>query len=106
VVACAVGVLGYALHASEIPLAPVVPGMVLGPLFEINLRRSLLMSDGSWAIFGTGPTAVVLLVVSFALLVIPLAFRSIRRPSTAANASVAGATSANKAMGSPNAADE
>jgi TctA family transporter len=43
--------------------------MVLGPLFEINLRRSLLMSDGSWAIFGTGPTAVVLVVVSFALLV-------------------------------------
>jgi hypothetical protein len=48
----------------------------------------------------------VLLVVSFALLVIPLAFRSTRRPSTAANASVAGATSANKAMGRPNAADE
>ena len=82
IVACLVGVLGYTLYVSEIPLAPVVLGMVIGPLFEINLRRSLIMSDGSWAIFGARPTALTLIIVSVALLVIPLFLKWMRRYRT------------------------
>jgi putative tricarboxylic transport membrane protein len=46
-----IGGLGYIMKCWSIPPAPFVIAYVLGPLLEDNLRRSLLMSDGSYAIF-------------------------------------------------------
>jgi putative tricarboxylic transport membrane protein len=79
VTACLVGVLGFALYLSEVPLAPVVLGMVIGPLFEINFRRSLIMSNGSAGIFFERPTALALLVVSAVLLAAPVLLATVRR---------------------------
>jgi putative tricarboxylic transport membrane protein len=84
VVATLIGVLGFGLHLAQVPLAPVVLGMVIGPLFEVNLRRSLIMSDGSWAIFASRPTALALLVASIAFLVLPVGLRIASRRTVAA----------------------
>jgi putative tricarboxylic transport membrane protein len=59
--ALAFGVLGYALRKCDFPVAPVVLAMVLGNMIEISFRRSLILSDGSAAIFLTRPVAVVIL---------------------------------------------
>lgn len=72
-IACVLGVAGYAFQASGIPLAPVVLGMVLGPLFEVNFRRSLLLSHDSFAIFFNRPVSCALIVLSIGLFVLPSA---------------------------------
>lgn len=46
------GCLGYAFRCWKIPAAPFLIAFILGPLLEDNLRRSLLMSDGSLFILG------------------------------------------------------
>ncbi|RJX36006.1 MAG: C4-dicarboxylate ABC transporter permease [Desulfarculus sp.] len=55
------GVLGYFLIKLGFPLAPIVMGLILGPIAEEGLRQSLMVSGGSWAIFLTRPIAAVFL---------------------------------------------
>src|SRR4030043_2310462 len=43
------GVVGYLLKKFDYEPAPLILAFVLGPMFEVNLRRSLLMSQGSFA---------------------------------------------------------
>jgi putative tricarboxylic transport membrane protein len=77
------GLLGYAMKKLDFPVAPMVLGMVLGYRWELALRQSLMMSDGSLGIFFTRPIAAVMLLIGAALLCIPLArtFRGARRGS-------------------------
>jgi putative tricarboxylic transport membrane protein len=49
------GVFGYVMRRFGVPMAPVLLAFVLGPLFEDNLRRSLLTSGGSIDIFFRSP---------------------------------------------------
>ncbi len=42
------GVLGYLLAAHDFPLAPLVLGLVLGPMIENNMRRALTASNGDF----------------------------------------------------------
>ena len=62
------GVLGYLLERYGFPLAPMVLGFVLGPIFETNLRRALMYSEGDLLPFVTRPISGVLLVIAVALL--------------------------------------
>ena len=49
------GVVGYVFKKLDYPLAPLVLALVLGDMAENALRQSLIMSQGSLAIFLTGP---------------------------------------------------
>ena len=66
------GVLGYAMRVHDFPHTPLILAVVLGPLIEVSLRQSLLLSADSVAVFGTRPIALVLLVATAAFLVLPL----------------------------------
>jgi putative tricarboxylic transport membrane protein len=49
------GVIGYILRKVDIPLVPVILGMLLGPEMEKSLRHALVLSDGDWgALFNSG----------------------------------------------------
>lgn len=63
------GVVGYFLRKLKYPLAPAILAMVLGPMLEASLRRSLLMSSGSGMIFLTRPISLAMILISVALLV-------------------------------------
>jgi putative tricarboxylic transport membrane protein len=39
------GIVGYVLHKLDFPLAPLVLGVILGPLADENLRRALLVFE-------------------------------------------------------------
>jgi putative tricarboxylic transport membrane protein len=71
------GVLGYAMRLRGYPLAPMVLGLILAPIAEVNLRRSLVLSNGSLDIFYTSPIAFVILLLSVAAIVVPTV-RSVR----------------------------
>jgi len=68
----AFGVVGYLLKKFDYEAAPLILGFVLGPLFEVNLRRSLIMSQGSFSIFVERPIALCALVVCAVLIILPL----------------------------------
>jgi TctA family transporter len=74
----AVGVLGYVFAKLDCQPAPLILGYVLGPMLEENLRRALLMSEGSFAVFFTRPISLVFLVVS-ALLLLAMVVPALRR---------------------------
>ncbi len=59
------GVVGYLLRRLDIPAAPIILGMVLGDLMEQAMRQSLMISDGSMAIFFTRPISLTLLLLAF-----------------------------------------
>ncbi len=52
--------LGYVMLNAGFPLAPVILGVVLGPLMERNLRRSLALSGGDWGVLFSSPIALAL----------------------------------------------
>ncbi len=68
----AAGVIGFLLRMDEYPLAPMVLGLILGPIAEQNLRRSLELSNGSWDIIYTSPVAVAILLLAGVSLVTPV----------------------------------
>jgi len=51
----AFGLLGALFMALDFPLAPILLGLVLGPMIEENFRRALLLSRGNMAVFVTRP---------------------------------------------------
>ncbi len=58
----AFGVLGWLMKRYGFPTAPVVLGLILGPLVEENLRLSL--ARGEWTLFFTRPVALAMIVLS------------------------------------------
>jgi putative tricarboxylic transport membrane protein len=53
------------------PTAPVVVGMILGPLAEAQLRNAISIGEGSAMVFLQRPMSLTLLVVIVAVLVVP-----------------------------------
>ncbi|MEQ8194563.1 MAG: tripartite tricarboxylate transporter permease [Rhodospirillales bacterium] len=66
------GVVGYLMRKLDYPMAPAVLAIVLGPLAEPALRQSLLISDGSFAIFFDRPIAGPITIIALALIFLPL----------------------------------
>ena len=66
------GVIGYVMSKLDIPVAPLAFGLILGPILEENLRRSLIIADGSWSVFIERPIALTMLLLSVAALSYPL----------------------------------
>ena len=77
--ALAFGVLGCGMRAYGFSPAAMVLGMVLGVMAESELRRSLIISHGSWAIFMTRPITAALIVLTVGVLVYPLVLGALRR---------------------------
>ena len=79
------GLLGWILRKLDIPLAPIILGVVLGPLMEKNLRRAMALSGGDWGVLFSSPVAVALYVLALLSLLVPfLAARLRAQPSLAA----------------------
>jgi putative tricarboxylic transport membrane protein len=71
VLALLFGIIGYGMKVYGFSPAAAVLGIVLGGLVESEMRRSLLISHGSWAIFLTRPGSAVLLALTLGVLLYP-----------------------------------
>ncbi len=67
----AIGILGVVMRRFDFPTAPVVVGMILGPLAEAQLRNAMSIGEGSAAVFFQRPMSIVLIVIVVAVLVLP-----------------------------------
>lgn len=58
-----IGLAGYLLKSLDYPLAPLVLGVILGPIAETNLRRAL-MTDDDWTVFLSRPVSLLFLLAA------------------------------------------
>ncbi len=72
------GVIGYFLTKGGFPLSPIVLALILGPMAEGNFRRSLVMSNGSYAIFLERPIALAFIVIAVISLFLPIIKKGIK----------------------------
>ena len=77
-----VGVIGFLMRRYDFPVAPVLVGMILGPLCEQQFRRALAISQGDLSIFITQPISAAVLAITALVLVGPPIWRrvTVRRP--------------------------
>lgn len=68
----ACGLVGYILQRWQYPMAPLILGLVLGPMLEQSFRQALSMSGSSFAIFFTSPIAVTFLAIALLMVVFSL----------------------------------
>jgi putative tricarboxylic transport membrane protein len=68
----AFGVLGWVLRKLDVPLVPIILGVLLGNQMEANLRRAMTISDGDWGILVASPLAIGLWTIAIAGFVLPI----------------------------------
>jgi putative tricarboxylic transport membrane protein len=73
------GVVGFLMRKTGFPMAPLILGLVLGGLIEVNFRRALTYSYGDYATFYGSPITIGLWAITFLSLVAPVAIRYIRK---------------------------
>ena len=79
------GVIGYFMKRLDLPMAPLVLGLVLGPLFEKALVQTSALGDGSFGILLDRPIALVVLGLALFQVAAPTIFaRLFRRRREAA----------------------
>ncbi|WP_333826440.1 tripartite tricarboxylate transporter permease [Pararhodobacter sp.] len=71
-IAFGAGVLGALLRYFAFPVAPIVIGLVLGPMLELSLRQGLILTRGSFLAFLERPIALVLFIITALVLLWPL----------------------------------
>jgi len=71
------GIIGYLMKKFRYEMAPVVLAMVLGGMMEPALRRSLIMSNGSFMIFFNRPISLCIMMATGIILVSPLILKII-----------------------------
>lgn len=77
----AFGILGYYMRKHDYSLIAIVLGIVLGPIAESNLHRSLQLSGGSWDIFIEDPLSILMIGVTIFILLTPLIKRIFNKNS-------------------------
>lgn len=75
------GVLGYLMNRIGMPTAPVIFGLVLGPILEENVRRSMIIYN-DWTVFLTRPISATVLAIAVVALAYPLIQDAFRRKPT------------------------
>jgi putative tricarboxylic transport membrane protein len=81
-----IGLLGVVMRRFDFPTAPVIVGMILGPLGEAHMRNAMSIGEGKWTVFIERPLSATILAVCVAVLIVPpllTRFRSRRAVATA-----------------------
>jgi putative tricarboxylic transport membrane protein len=74
-----IGLVGVVMRRFDFPTAPVIVGMILGPLAEAQMRNALSIGEGRWSVFIERPMSASLLAVVVLVLVAPRLIAILRR---------------------------
>jgi putative tricarboxylic transport membrane protein len=75
----AIGLVGVVMRRFDFPTAPVVVGMILGPLAEAQLRNAVSIGEGSAMVFLQRPMSATLLVLIAGVLLLPRLYKLMQR---------------------------
>jgi putative tricarboxylic transport membrane protein len=73
------GVLGYVMSKLDYPAVPLIMGVVLGPLLELGVRRTLIASRGDLSVFYTHPISLSIFIATVVVIAWPLITRLFSR---------------------------
>jgi putative tricarboxylic transport membrane protein len=73
------GVVAMFMRRFDFPVAPVVIGMILGPMAEQALRQALTIGQGDWSVFVTRPGSAIILGLAVLALAGPRIYGAIAR---------------------------
>jgi putative tricarboxylic transport membrane protein len=65
------GLLGFVMRRFDFPAAPMIIGLILGPMAEQSMRQAMTISQGQWSTFFTRPISGSIMLIAIALLVVP-----------------------------------
>jgi putative tricarboxylic transport membrane protein len=65
------GVIGYLFERFRFPIAPLVLGVILGPLAEESFMNSMISFGNDWTVFFTRPISGTVMVFTIAMLLLP-----------------------------------
>jgi len=66
-----VGLMGYMMRVYDFPIAPVLIGLILGPMSEVQLRRALAISQGDPMALISTPFSALLMAIAFMIVAVP-----------------------------------
>ena len=66
------GIFGYAFRKLDIPMAPLILTVILGPMMERTLHQSLEISRGDFSSIFTRPISAVLLGLTAVFIILSL----------------------------------
>jgi putative tricarboxylic transport membrane protein len=83
-----IGLVGFLMRRYDIPVAPVIVGMILGPLAEQQFRRALAISQGDMTVFISHPISATVFAITALVLIVPPVWRRVAARRTATSAQV------------------
>lgn len=77
------GAFGMVLIKLDYPPVPLILGLILGPMLERNIRRTMIQSQGDLMVFIERPIALFLFILTLIVLLAPFALRLYRKHKSA-----------------------
>jgi putative tricarboxylic transport membrane protein len=65
------GIIGYLFERFKFPIAPLVLGVILGPLAEGSFLNSMISFGNDWTVFFTRPISGIVMALTFVMLLLP-----------------------------------
>jgi putative tricarboxylic transport membrane protein len=66
------GIVGYVFEKIKFPIAPMVLGVILGPLAESSFMTTMISFQNDWTIFFCRPISGIIMALTVITLVLPL----------------------------------
>ncbi len=76
-----VGLVGYVMRVYDFPIAPVLIGLILGPMAETQLRRALAISQGDPIVLVSSTVSATIFVLSALVFFLPVLLRRLKAPA-------------------------
>jgi putative tricarboxylic transport membrane protein len=80
----AIGLLGMLMRRFDFPTAPVIVGMILGPMAEAHFRNAMSIGEGKLSVFIERPLSLAVLALCVVVIVLPIVMRYRRRQAEGA----------------------
>ena len=74
-----IGLAGYVMRVYDFPIAPVLIGLILGPMAEKQLRQALAIGQGDPIVLVSSPLAASLLALAALALLLPVVLGRLKR---------------------------
>ncbi|WP_376743287.1 tripartite tricarboxylate transporter permease [Ensifer canadensis] len=78
-IVAAFGVLGYVMAKLKYPAVPLIMGVVLGPMLELGVRRTLIASRGDLSVFYSHPISLAIFMATIVIVALPWITRLYQR---------------------------
>jgi putative tricarboxylic transport membrane protein len=78
-VAYGIGIVGFFMRLYDFPISPVILGVILGEMIDVQFRRTLVISNGDFSVFVSRPLTAVLLSLAVVALLLPYLPRIVAR---------------------------